>query len=117
MCGDFFAAGGVVGAQHDEGGEKLALARVRHADHAGLADRGVLHEHVLDFGRGDVDAAFLDHFRGAADEDQLPGCGKVAHISGAEETIGREGFGGELRAGFSVAAGDVAADFDQAVFA
>jgi hypothetical protein len=52
---------GVAGFQHDDGGHQRAAAAVGHADHGAFGDGGVLQQHALHLGAGDVVAGGDDH--------------------------------------------------------
>ena len=61
----------VAGFERDEGLDELADQRVGLADHAGLGDRGMLHQRALDLERADHVAGGLDDVVGAADEPEV----------------------------------------------
>ena len=85
-----------VGTQHDEGHRDFTPSFMGATDHSGLKNGGVLIEHALDFGAGDVLAARHDHVLESIDNVEIAVGVASSNVSGMEPTAG-EGGGGGLR--------------------
>jgi hypothetical protein len=77
----------VAGLLDDEGLDLFAVAGVRNSDDGDQRDCGVLHEHLLELARVDVEPAANDHVLGPVDDEVEAVRVLARQISGAEPTV------------------------------
>ena len=106
-----------IGLAYNEADNNLAALIVLRTYNGRCLDCRVLHQHILDLGRRDVDAGAFYHLRMTTKKSNVTSIGQLADIASSIPAVVCERFCIMGRAFPAIAAHDITRDFDLARFA